>query len=53
MVSTADPSAYEGNQFRALEEDEVLFLDSLAEKQREEEKARKEIEGEEIKNFRQ
>ncbi|KAJ3537639.1 hypothetical protein NM688_g6654 [Phlebia brevispora] len=42
-----------GNQFRALEEDEVLFLDSLAEKQREEERLRKEMEGEELKNFRQ
>ena len=44
---------YQGNQFRALEEDEVLFLDSLAEKQREEERLRKEMEGEELKNFRQ
>ena len=36
-----------------MEEDEVLFLDSLAEKQREEERLRKEMEGEELKNFRQ
>ena len=31
----------------------MLFLDSLAEKQREEERLRKEMEGEELKNFRQ
>lgn len=43
----------QGNQFRALEEDEVLFLDALAEKQREEERLRKEMDGEEVKNFRQ
>ena len=42
-----------GNQFRALEEDEVLFLDSVLEKQREEERLRKEMEGEELKNFRE
>ena len=49
------PSAnfYVGNQFRALEEDEVLFLDSILEKQREEERLRKETEGEELKNFRE
>ncbi|PSR75929.1 hypothetical protein PHLCEN_2v8843 [Hermanssonia centrifuga] len=41
------------NQFRALEEDEVLFLDSVLEKQREEERIRKEMDGEELKNFRQ
>jgi len=41
-----------GNQFRALEEDEVLFLDSVLEKQREEERLRKEMDGEEVKNFR-
>ncbi|TBU46117.1 NEFA-interacting nuclear protein NIP30 [Dichomitus squalens] len=42
-----------GNQFRALEEDEVLFLDSVLEKQREEERLRKEMEGEELKHFRE
>ncbi|OSD03628.1 hypothetical protein PYCCODRAFT_1466991 [Trametes coccinea BRFM310] len=42
-----------GNQFRALEEDEVLFLDSVLEKQREEERLRKQMDGEELKNFRQ
>ncbi|KAL6310069.1 N-terminal domain of NEFA-interacting nuclear protein NIP30-domain-containing protein [Sparassis latifolia] len=41
-----------GNQFRALEEDEVLFLDSIMEKQREEERLRKEMDGEELKHFR-
>lgn len=42
-----------GNQFRALEEDEVLFLDSIMEKQREEERLRKEMDGEELKHFRE
>ncbi|KAK7694869.1 hypothetical protein QCA50_002057 [Cerrena zonata] len=42
-----------GNQFRALEEDEVLFLDSVLEKQREEERLREEMDGKELKNFRQ
>ncbi|EIW64428.1 uncharacterized protein TRAVEDRAFT_33213 [Trametes versicolor FP-101664 SS1] len=42
-----------GNQFRALEEDEVLFLDSVLEKQREEERLRKEMDGEELKHFRE
>jgi len=41
------------NQFRALEEDEIMFLDSIREKQMEEERQRKQIEGEEVKNFRQ
>ena len=47
------PCTLAGNQFRALEEDEVLFLDSVLEKQREEERLRKEMDGEELKNFRQ
>ncbi|OBZ79085.1 hypothetical protein A0H81_00901 [Grifola frondosa] len=42
-----------GNQFRALEEDEVLFLDSIMERQREEEQRRKEMDGEELKHFRE
>ncbi|KAI0788610.1 N-terminal domain of NEFA-interacting nuclear protein NIP30-domain-containing protein [Abortiporus biennis] len=42
-----------GNQFRALEEDEVLFLDSVLEKQREEERIRNELDGKELKNFRE
>ncbi|KAJ8494613.1 hypothetical protein ONZ51_g2197 [Trametes cubensis] len=42
-----------GNQFRALEEDEVLFLDSVLEKQREEERLRKQMDGEELKHFRE
>ena len=42
-----------GNQFRALEEDEVLFLDAVREKQREEEKERELKDGEELKSFRQ
>ena len=41
------------NQFRALEEDEIMFLDSIREKQEEEERIRKEMDGEELKNFRE
>ncbi|TFL06604.1 N-terminal domain of NEFA-interacting nuclear protein NIP30-domain-containing protein [Pterulicium gracile] len=41
------------NQFRALEEDEVMFLDSLREKEAEEERQRKEKDGEEVQEFRQ
>jgi hypothetical protein len=42
-----------GNQFRALEEDEVMFLDSIREAQYEEERKRKMQDGEELKNFRE
>lgn len=41
------------NQFRALEEDEIMFLDSVREKQEEEERLRKERDGEELKGFRE
>jgi len=41
------------NQFRALEEDEIMFLDSIREKQEAEERLRRETEGEELKNFRE
>ncbi|RXW24735.1 hypothetical protein EST38_g1089 [Candolleomyces aberdarensis] len=41
------------NQFRALEEDEIMFLDSIREKQEEEERIRKEMDGEELKSFRE
>jgi hypothetical protein len=41
------------NQFRALEEDEIMFLDSIRERQEEEERQRKEKDGEEVKNFRE
>jgi hypothetical protein len=41
------------NQFRALEEDEIMFLDSVREKEEEEERQRKLKDGEEIMNFRQ
>ncbi|KAF8740600.1 hypothetical protein AX14_007981 [Amanita brunnescens Koide BX004] len=41
------------NQFRALEEDEIMFLDSVRERQEEEEKQRKQRDGEEIKTFRE
>jgi len=40
------------NQFRALEEDEIMFLDSVRERQEEEERQRKEKDGEEVKNFK-
>jgi len=42
-----------GNQFRALEEDEVMFLDSIRERQLEEERRRKEEDGAELANFRE
>jgi len=41
------------NQFRALEEDEIMFLDSIRERQQEEERIRKERDGEEVKNFKE
>ncbi|EGO00433.1 hypothetical protein SERLA73DRAFT_122445 [Serpula lacrymans var. lacrymans S7.3] len=40
------------NQFRALEEDEIMFLDSLREKQNEEERLRKQQDGEELMDFK-
>ncbi|KAG6381285.1 hypothetical protein JVT61DRAFT_5690 [Boletus reticuloceps] len=40
------------NQFRALEEDEIMFLDSIREKQAEEERLRKLQDGEELSDFR-
>ncbi|KAG7099331.1 hypothetical protein E1B28_001189 [Marasmius oreades] len=41
------------NQFRALEEDEIMFLDSVREKQEQEERQRKERDGEEVKGFKE
>ncbi|PFH54582.1 hypothetical protein AMATHDRAFT_52220 [Amanita thiersii Skay4041] len=41
------------NQFRALEEDEIMFLDSVRERQEEEERQRKQRDGEELKSFRE
>ncbi|KAJ3925868.1 MAG: N-terminal domain of NEFA-interacting nuclear protein NIP30-domain-containing protein [Lentinula lateritia] len=41
------------NQFRALEEDEIMFLDSLREREEAEEKARQERDGEEVKGFKE
>ncbi|KAJ3800494.1 N-terminal domain of NEFA-interacting nuclear protein NIP30-domain-containing protein, partial [Lentinula aff. detonsa] len=41
------------NQFRALEEDEIMFLDSLREKEEAEEKSRRERDGEEVKGFKE
>ncbi|KAK2461827.1 hypothetical protein APHAL10511_006290 [Amanita phalloides] len=41
------------NQFRALEEDEIMFLDSVRERQEEEERQRKQRDGEELKTFRE
>ena len=42
-----------GNQFRALEEDEIMFLDSVRERQLEEERRRKEEDGVELAGFRE
>ena len=41
------------NQFRALEEDEVLFLDSIRDEERRQELKRKEEDAEELKGFKQ
>ncbi|KAJ7235899.1 NEFA-interacting nuclear protein NIP30 [Mycena haematopus] len=41
------------NQFRALEEDEIMFLDSLRERQEAEERERREKDGEEVQNFKE
>ncbi|KAH8835188.1 N-terminal domain of NEFA-interacting nuclear protein NIP30-domain-containing protein [Flagelloscypha sp. PMI_526] len=41
------------NQFRALEEDEVAFLDSIQEKKDAEDRQRQQVEGLEVKNFRE
>ncbi|KAI0257598.1 N-terminal domain of NEFA-interacting nuclear protein NIP30-domain-containing protein [Lactifluus subvellereus] len=41
------------NQFRALEEDEIMFLDSVRERQELEERERKERDGEELRSFRE
>jgi len=49
-MSLTYPTA--ANQFRALEEDEIMFLDSIREKQAEEERLRKAQDGEELSDFR-
>lgn len=41
------------NQFRALEEDEIMFLDSVRERQEEEERQRREIDQEEVRSFKE
>lgn len=41
------------NQFRALEEDEVLFLDSLRDEQYRQELKRKQEDAEELKGFKE
>ncbi|KAF7347739.1 hypothetical protein MVEN_01531200 [Mycena venus] len=41
------------NQFRALEEDEIMFLDSVRERQEAEERERREKDGEEVQNFKE
>ncbi|KAE9410982.1 hypothetical protein BT96DRAFT_930910 [Gymnopus androsaceus JB14] len=41
------------NQFRALEEDEIMFLDSIREKEEAEEKARREMDSDEVKSFKE
>ncbi|EIW86607.1 hypothetical protein CONPUDRAFT_69070 [Coniophora puteana RWD-64-598 SS2] len=40
------------NQFRALEEDEIMFLDSIREKEAEAERLRKAQDGEELQDFK-
>ncbi|KAJ7181779.1 N-terminal domain of NEFA-interacting nuclear protein NIP30-domain-containing protein [Mycena crocata] len=41
------------NQFRALEEDEIMFLDSIRERQEAEERERKNKDGEEVQGFKE
>ncbi|KIY45476.1 hypothetical protein FISHEDRAFT_49190 [Fistulina hepatica ATCC 64428] len=41
------------NQFRALTEDETMYLDTIREKQEQEERTRKERDGEEVKGFKE
>lgn len=41
------------NQFRALEEDEVLFLDSLRDEEHRQELKRKQEDAEELKGFKE
>ncbi|KAG6845747.1 hypothetical protein H0H87_003801 [Tephrocybe sp. NHM501043] len=43
----------QSNQFRALEEDEIMFLDSIRERQEAEERLRKEQDGVEVKSFKE
>ena len=45
--------SHKGNQFRALEEDEVMFLDAIRERQLEEERKRVEEDGVELASFRE
>lgn len=42
-----------GKQFRALEEDEVLFLDAVREKERKDERTRRDKDSEEVDAFKQ
>ncbi|KAF8642273.1 hypothetical protein AX16_009546 [Volvariella volvacea WC 439] len=41
------------NQFRALEEDEIMFLDSVRERQEAEERERRQKDGEEVRSFKE
>lgn len=43
---------FSANQFRALEEDEIMFLDSIRERQEDEERQRKEKDGVEVMDFK-
>ncbi|KAG5654796.1 hypothetical protein H0H81_003804 [Sphagnurus paluster] len=52
-LSTSILNAAPANQFRALEEDEIMFLDSVRERQEAEERQRKEKDGEEVKGFKE
>lgn len=40
------------NQFRALEEDEIMFLDSIRERQEEEERQREQKDGADVMDFK-
>lgn len=53
FASQSHTTAFSANQFRALEEDEIMFLDSIRERQEEEERQRKEKDGEEVRNFKE
>ena len=44
--------SFSANQFRALEEDEIMFLDSIRERQEDEERQRKEKDGVEVMDFK-
>jgi len=52
VKSLSKPKTKLANQFRALEEDEIMFLDSIRERQEDEERQRKEKDGVEVMDFK-